>query len=65
MKQQKGNWRVRRNCCISGYCVECHNLGTRGRPQPRTIQADGYSEEYAKWVASNWSSYKAVAEPMP
>lgn len=64
MKLERGNWQVRRNCCRTGYCFECHELGTLGKPQPRTIQADGYSEEYAKWVAANWRDYQAIAEPM-
>lgn len=65
MKREKGNWQVRRNCCTSGYCHECHEHGTLGKPQPRVVQADGYSQDYATWVAGNWCDYKAQAEPMP
>lgn len=65
MKIEHGNWRVRRNCCITGFCAECHEKGPLGKPQARTIQADGYSEKYARWIAANWSDYNAFAEPMP
>lgn len=61
MKYEKGDWQVRRNCCTSGTCAHCN--GARIRPL-QTIQAAGYSEAYAKFVAKNWQSYKAVAEPM-
>ena len=59
MKYEKGNWRVVRNCCTSGLCIICK--GRRQRPT-RIVQADGYSKRYAQWVASNWQSYKAIAE---
>ena len=63
MKSEKGNWKVVRNCCTSGYCVDCKGIGIGTRPR-RIVHADNYSEAYAKWVASNWQSYAAKAEPM-
>jgi hypothetical protein len=62
MKFERGKWRVARNCCTSGMCIKCR--GHKQRPI-QIVQADGYSKRYAQWVASNWQSYKAAAEPMP
>jgi cytochrome c553 len=64
MKHQAGSWRVMRSCCQSGNCVKCHGA-TTGKGSIRIEQASGYSEAYAKWVAGNWASYGAYAEPMP
>lgn len=61
MKYQKGNWQVIRNCCTSGMCITCK--GKKDRPI-KIVQADGYSEKYAKFVAYNWQSYKAEATSM-
>lgn len=65
MKYQHGNWRVMRNCCTSGNCSHC-----RGRPRVgipvRIVQANGYSEAYARHVATTgWARYAATAELMP
>lgn len=59
---EKGDWQVVRNCCTSGSCIKCRGLAKRPN---RIVHADGYSERYAKFVASNWHSYKAEAEKMP
>jgi hypothetical protein len=59
----KGKWKVVRNCCTSGNCTHCYGART-GTGSLRVTQADGYSEEYAMLVASNWRRYAAVAVPM-
>lgn len=61
---RKGDWRVMRNCCIGGNCFECRRVTPYGKPLS-IVHADGYSEEHAKLVAKNWSSYKATAERQP
>jgi hypothetical protein len=61
MKSEKGNWQVVRNCCTSGMCLNCRTEKTR---PARVVHASGYSEEYARYVAGNWRSYGAKAEPM-
>jgi hypothetical protein len=58
MKYEKGNWKVIRNCCTSGMCITCK--GHKERPI-RFTQAEGYSQVYAEYVASNWQSYHAEA----
>ena len=63
VKWERGGWQVVRNCCTSGNCATCVGAMT-GKGAKRIVQADGYSEAYAKYVAKNWASYKAVAEPM-
>jgi hypothetical protein len=60
VKFTRGNWKVVRNCCTSGLCCGCR--GQKKRPA-RVVQADGYSEEYARFVAANWQTYKAEAVP--
>jgi hypothetical protein len=37
---------------------------TTGKGSIRVTQGTSYSEAYAKFVAGNWSSYKAVAQEM-
>lgn len=64
MKHEPGNWRVIRRCCLSGNCLKCHGA-TTGKGSVVVEQASGYSEAYARWVANNWRSYSAAAEPMP
>lgn len=63
MKHERGNWQVLRNCCRSGNCVVCHNVTPLGTPT-RVVQANGYSQAYAEFVADMWSDYGAVAGPM-
>lgn len=67
MKYERGEWLVERNCCTSGLCVDCHGgpdrLKLSGKRPTRVVQGSGYSEAYAKFVASNWSAYKAEARP--
>lgn len=63
-RQRRGTFRVMRNCCTSGNCVECRGVKPYGTPV-RVEQGSGYSKEYAEQLASNWSSYKATVEPMP
>jgi hypothetical protein len=63
MKLEKGNWRVTRRCCRSGNCFHC--LGARtGKGSVRLVQGSDYSEAYARYIAHNWRSYEAIAEPM-
>jgi len=64
MKSELGYWRVMRDCCRSGNCFRCQGALT-GKGAVRIVQAQGYSEAYARHVARNWGEYKAVAEPMP
>jgi len=61
MKRETGNWRVMRDCCKSGNCFECRHVTPYGKPL-RIVHADGYSEAYARHVASNWRTYNATAE---
>jgi hypothetical protein len=63
MKHENGNWQVVRDCCTSGNCLTCHGA-TTGKGSVRVTQGTAYSEAYAKFVAGNWSSYKAVAQEM-
>jgi hypothetical protein len=57
---EKGNYKVTRLCCTSGGCFECRQLGK----QQQVVHTDNVSKEWATYVASNWGSYKAKAEPM-
>lgn len=59
-----GGFRVMRNCCTSGNCVECRGVTPYGKPV-RVEQASGYSKEFAQFVAKNWARYEATVEPMP
>lgn len=63
MKHSTGNWKVVRNCCTSGMCVDCH-IGKRLGKPARTIQGANYSKAYAEYVASNWVRYQAEAVEM-
>ncbi len=57
------NWQVMRNCCTSGNCIDCIGKTRPGVPV-RIMQADFLTKDQAEKIAANWSSYKAVAEPM-
>ena len=63
MRYEAGNWQVTRNCCRSGNCFLCRGALT-GKGCVRMLQADGYSQAYAEYVARNWDAYKATAEPI-
>jgi hypothetical protein len=60
---EKGKWRVVRNCCQSGNCFECRELGVGKRKI--VVHTDDVSEHWAKYVAANWERYGAKAEKMP
>ncbi len=64
MKHEQGLWIVKRDCCTSGNCASCRGITPLGTPM-RITQSFGLGEAYARWVAGNWASYKAVAEPLP
>jgi hypothetical protein len=59
-----GKFRVMRNCCTSGNCVECNGKTPVGTPM-RVAHMENISAETARRVAENFSAYRAVVEPMP
>lgn len=61
LRHEKGNWSVLRNCCQSGNCFECRSVTPYGQPL-QIVHGAGYSERYAKIVASRWDRYKAIAK---
>jgi hypothetical protein len=63
-KYEKGNYRVTRWCCTSGNCVHCRGFGNREK-RKHVVQTDNVSKDWAKYVAANWHTYGAKAEPMP
>lgn len=54
-------WAVIRQCCVSGYCTDCHKFGRRGKPVVCVVQMDGLAKASAEFVARNWSQYNARA----
>jgi hypothetical protein len=60
---KKKNWQVTRFCCTSGMCIYCRAVAN-GTARIRIVHADKLSEEAAKVMAQNWSSYDAKAAPM-
>jgi hypothetical protein len=61
MSRTHGNWRVTRNCCTSGNCSYCRGVTPVGVAR-RIVQGGDYGEAYARWVATNWQRYGAMAE---
>lgn len=61
---QKGIWQVTRFCCTSGQCITCRASATGGIRKV-VVQIDKIDEKAARLIASNWSSYQALAGKMP
>jgi len=53
-------YRVTRNCCLSGACLDCRSLP--GDCRKRIIQADGVSMEQAVHECQHWLGYGATVE---
>jgi hypothetical protein len=60
----EGNFRVMRNCCTSGNCIDCNGKTPVGVPM-RVMQFEKVSKETAEGIAGNWTAYRATVEPMP
>lgn len=63
-KFERGNYHVIRWCCLSGNCFACRACGNLEK-RKQVVQTDNVSEAWAKYVAANWHTYGAKAEPMP
>lgn len=53
-----GEWRVLRDCCSSGNCIECNGKTPVGTPM-RVVQMDNVDRAFADRVAANWRAYRS------
>lgn len=57
------DWKVERDCCLSGNCNVCYHVTALGIPV-KIVQIDRINEGMAKSIANKWKSYRAVAVKM-
>lgn len=63
MKRNDNIWKVTRDCCTSGNCLNCAGVTRFGTPE-RVTHGTRYSKEFAEVIAKNWLRYNAKVEPM-
>ena len=64
MRRAPRVWQVTRQCCTSGYCIDCHKNNRLGKPA-RIVQADVLDKDAAEKMAAGWPLTKGLAERMP
>lgn len=62
MSDAPKNWKVVRDCCTSGNCIDCNGVTPLGEPL-RVVHARNVDEQWAKTCARNFARYNAVAMP--
>lgn len=60
----KRTYTIKRLCCRSGLCIDCHKRGNHGDTSKRVmvVQADGLSKKMAEKYLAGWRDYGAVME---